>query len=336
MTQEVGSKVWSLGQFLREPIHPPPSLLSPWLRAGNQWLVYAEAGLGKTFFALNVAYAVASGGAFLNWTAPAPHSVLYVDGEMETWEMQARLRGIHKAAARDGIGNLEEAGRHFHGYCATYQEPGKAFPDLATQEGLAVLLEKAKRKALVVIDNLTTTMRSGDENEAAYWTAMSEALLELRKRGTAVLLVHHENKSGDQRGTSAKDVTLNGKIRLARPVDHAEASGASFVIQWPKARGLTGPDRAQVQATLTQGDASLPRWEHIVFDASRHQELVRLAKSGEYSTQAQIAQAMDVAPSYVTKLKTEAIGFGLFTSHQFQAWLRTAGELQRLEAEPEF
>jgi RecA-family ATPase len=45
-------------------------------------MLYGQRGLGKTHVALGIAYAVASGGAFLRWRAPVPRRVLYVDGEM--------------------------------------------------------------------------------------------------------------------------------------------------------------------------------------------------------------------------------------------------------------
>lgn len=340
MSPEMGTKVWSLGRFLNEPIYKPKPLLDPWLREGDQWMVYAEAGLGKTFFSLNVAYAVAAGGEYLGWKAPSAQSVLYVDGEMETWEMQDRLAGINAAGKRDGKGDLKQAGRKFTGWCATYQDQGKMFPDFSLEKGLEVLLEKSRHKSLVVIDNLTTTMRTGDDNTALWWQPMSEALVELKKQRTAVLLVHHTNKSGDQRGTSAKDVTLNGKIALVHPPDHNPADGAAFVLRWPKHRGLTGPDVAEINAKLTEDDVGIPAWDYTRLDASKHLELMRLAKSGEYSTQREITEAMGVtSPSYVTKLKQEAIGLGLFTADEFKRWLRTARDLQEMEmmgSKPDF
>ena len=65
-------------------------------------MVYAPRGIGKTFFGLNVAYAVASGGAFLCWKAEAPMRVMYIDGEMPAVTMQERLAAIvnsHEAEA---------------------------------------------------------------------------------------------------------------------------------------------------------------------------------------------------------------------------------------------
>ena len=84
----------SLGEFLQRDIPPLEQVLAPWLPMQGLTMVYAARGVGKTFFALNVAYAVASGGSFLNWSAPKPRGVLYIDGEMPAVAMQERLANI--------------------------------------------------------------------------------------------------------------------------------------------------------------------------------------------------------------------------------------------------
>ena len=54
--------------------------------------LYGPRGLGKTFVALGIAWAAASGASFLNWTASRPRRVLYIDGEMAAVDIRERLR----------------------------------------------------------------------------------------------------------------------------------------------------------------------------------------------------------------------------------------------------
>jgi RecA-family ATPase len=89
----------SIQEFLSLELPPIDPLLNPWLGKQSLNMAYAWRGVGKTHFALNLAYAVASGGAFLGWEAPEPNRVLYVDGEMPGASMQERLAGIVKANA---------------------------------------------------------------------------------------------------------------------------------------------------------------------------------------------------------------------------------------------
>lgn len=337
---QVGDRVWVLQDFLADSsIVKPEHLLTPWLCKGELWMVFSGPGIGKTFFALNVAYAVASGGRFLPWSAPKPAKVLYVDGEMSNWDMQQRLKGIVEGAKRSRNGKDEAALVNFHGYSATSQEIGKPFPDFADDAGREVLLEKATGMDLVVIDNLTTTMRGADPDKAMDWTPMQDTLVELRKRKTAVLLVHHTNKSGDQTGTKAKEAILNGMMKLERPHDYSPAEGARFVINWSKARGLSGVDTVPIKAKLTEDDQGIPKWEHTVLDNLKVHELMRLAKSGNYGTQKELAVAMGVTPGRITQLKDAAINdYQLFTARQFTEWLKAGQEIQRFDREetPDF
>src|SRR4051812_28037389 len=60
-------------------IAPRQLLLSPWLPEKGLTMLVAERGIGKTWIALNVAVAVATGGSFLGWKAPQARRVLYID-----------------------------------------------------------------------------------------------------------------------------------------------------------------------------------------------------------------------------------------------------------------
>ena len=64
-------------------------------------MLFAERGMGKTFAALHVAYAIASGGTVFGWNAPQPSSVLYVDGEMPFSAMQERIASIVQGAGQE-------------------------------------------------------------------------------------------------------------------------------------------------------------------------------------------------------------------------------------------
>ena len=330
-----GDKVITLKELLDKDIHKPEELLSPWLKKGQLWMVYSKAGIGKTFFALNVAFAVAGGGKYLSWKAEKAQKVLYCDGEMDEWDMQNRLNGILKASKRDKNGDLEKVLKNFFVYSAVGQDISKPFPDLSTIEGLDVLLKKAEGKDFVVIDNIITTMRSGDPNDVTFWTNMQDALVELRKRKTSVLLVHHSNKSGDQMGTSAKDVILDGKIKLEHPSDYSPNEGARWVLDYEKNRGLKGEDVTSVEAQLEEDFDGLPKWTYRMIDHSRHLELKRLAESGEYATAREISVVMEVTPMRISQIKTEAIKDGLFTSRNWKDWLKIAKETKELEDDEE-
>lgn len=88
-----------LGEFLSMPIPDRGFLLEPVLPVQGIGIMYAPRGIGKTFAALSVAVAVASGGKVFDWRAPMPKRTLYVDGEMPAIAMQNRLAALINGVA---------------------------------------------------------------------------------------------------------------------------------------------------------------------------------------------------------------------------------------------
>ena len=123
-------------------------------------------------------------------------------------------------------------------------------PNLATDAGQHALAPLLDGVDLLVLDNLSTLCWSGSDNDAASWTAMQEWLLRLRRRGTAVLLVHHSGKSGAQRGTSRREDALDTVIGLRRPDDYRPEHGARFEVHLEKARGFAGDAGRPFEANL--------------------------------------------------------------------------------------
>lgn len=278
-----------LGDFLRLEIPPRTHLLAPWLPTQGLALVYAPRGVGKTFFALNVAYAVASGGTFLGWQAPQPRGVLYLDGEMSASTMQERLAAIVAAAER-------EPTAPFRIITPDCQELG--MPDLATPEGQAAVGEWLPDADLVVVDNLSTLVRSGKENEAESWLPVQDWALSLRAQGKTVLFVHHAGKGGQQRGSSRREDVLDTVMSLRRPAQYNPEDGAVFDIHFEKARGFYGADAAPCEAKLeTLQGAQV--WTRRSLEASTYARAVHLAKDGLNVTE--IADALGIHKSNVSR-----------------------------------
>jgi hypothetical protein len=74
-----GIKVLDGEELLTTQFPPRNTMMSPWLPDKGLAMIYAERGIGKTWIALSIAHAIASGAEFLSWTAPRPRKVLYLD-----------------------------------------------------------------------------------------------------------------------------------------------------------------------------------------------------------------------------------------------------------------
>src|ERR1044071_1985987 len=65
----------NLVEFLSRDIPPREMLLDPFLPTQGLMMLYSWRGVGKTHTGIGIAYAAASGGAFLRWQAPKPRRV---------------------------------------------------------------------------------------------------------------------------------------------------------------------------------------------------------------------------------------------------------------------
>ncbi len=237
----------NIGEFLSMEIPPREMVLAPVLPSQGLALLYAARGVGKTFVGLGMAYAVATGGAFFRWRAPAPRKVLYVDGEMPASAMQERLAQIVQGADK------EPPSTDFL-RIITPDLQADGIPDISSTDGQAAIEDYLEGVSLVLVDKLSTLCRYGRENEAESWEPMQQWMLSLRRRGIAVLLVHHAGKGGNQRGTSKREDCLDTVICLKRPPDYRAEDGARFEVHLEKARGVIGEDAKPFEAQLEVRD----------------------------------------------------------------------------------
>ena len=290
----------SVEAFLEMEIPARESLLSPWLPSQGLVMVFAERGIGKTFFALSVAYAVASAGRFLKWDAPKARRVLYIDGEMPAVAMQERIAnvicGVEKQPPKDFLRlvtpDLQELG----------------IPDLAEPSGQASVDQVLAGAELVVLDNISCLFRSGVENDAESWGPVQEWALSLRRRGVSTLFIHHAGKGGLQRGTSRREDVLDTVINLKRPSDYIAADGARFEIHFEKARGLHGDDVRPLEAKLeTRDNAAF--WTTKDLDDCLAERVAEMVKDG--MTEREISRSLGIGKGTVGRHKRKARQLGM-------------------------
>ena len=270
---------------------PRATILAPWLHSQDLCMVFASRGIGKTHFCLAAAFAIATGGAFAKWTAPRPHKVLYLDGELPGALMQKRLL-MH-------CPDVEPAPEYLRIFTPDLLPDGELMPDLSTAEGQQTIEAMIEPDTEVLfIDNLSAWARTGRENEGESWQPVGEWLLTLRRRGIAVVLVHHAGKGGQQRGTSKREDLLDVVIGLSRPKDYDPTQGAVFVAEFTKARNLAGTDAESLELALG-GDEDQATWTYRTVEASTYDRVVALAKEG--LSQSEIAAELEINKSNVSR-----------------------------------
>jgi putative DNA primase/helicase len=286
-------KAISMEEFLLSTLPERDYLLHPVIPEQGIVMLVAKRGIGKTFTALHISLSVAGGLSLFNWHAPKARRVLYVDGEMPAISMQERL-----AALATGMAAPPHAMQNFS--IITPDMQSRPMPDLATTYGQQALEPFLAGVDLLVLDNLATLCRTGKENESQSWTPMQTWLLDLRRRGMAVLLVHHAGKSGDQRGTSAREDIMDTVISLRRPTTYSVAEGARFEVHLTKARGIVGEDAMPFEVHLrSEGNQLI--WDVNELVNVQAEQLKQLLAEG-FSIR-DCADEMGVSKSVVHRLK---------------------------------
>ena len=122
---------------------------------------------------------------------------------------------------------------------------------VSTPDGRAALnAALAPNTELVVIDNISVMMRTGDENTAEFWQQITPWTGQHRAEGRAVLFVHHDNKGrGSFRGTSKMDDGLDTRIHLTRPDDYEPGHGVRFLANFEKSRLTIPPPQCEYRLT---------------------------------------------------------------------------------------
>jgi putative DNA primase/helicase len=259
--------------------------LPPLVRSGSLGMVFAKAGVGKSYFCFWFAAAVACGGNFLKWSGQGlPARVLYVDGEMGIHEVRRRFCEI---IGKPGYQS------EFIKTSTTFLTP-ESFPNqivapINSDTGQAFYSEAMQTQDVLFLDNYCAlTQRTGRQSDEEVWAKVQTWLTGLRAAGKCVVLVHHAGKSGDQLGTSTKEFPLNWSLNFYKPADYKEEQGARFVVHFAKGR-MAAEEKASFTAWYKTTGA-ITEWTWQDSKASRVEQLKKMRAVG--MTNREIALAL--------------------------------------------
>jgi putative DNA primase/helicase len=283
----------SVTELLRKDVKAREMVLHPFLPTQGLAMLYSKRGTGKTFIALGISVAVASGTKFLKWSAPTARKVLYVDGEMPCSDLRQRVSDIIAGTdISQPLDNLR---------IITPDLQDRGLPDLATAEGQALIEAHLEGIGLVVLDNLSCLVREGKENEGDSWLPIQGWALDLRRRGISVLFLHHAGKAGEQRGTSRREDLLDSVVELKHPTDYAPTEGLRCEVHYKKSRGFYGDEAKPFEVKLTAGPSGEAVWTIANPDSSFEDRVLEMHSKLGMSYR-DIAQELGVGKSSVQRI----------------------------------
>jgi hypothetical protein len=187
--------------------------------------------------------AIGKGENFGPWKCDRPWKTLYVDGEMPLRSMQERLMLLDNAPSDDlylmSHDKLAEIEVIFN-LCKEYQ-----------QEWLLEYCMVNKIKVLF-LDNLSCLCMGMRENEADDWEKVLGWLLQFRRAGIAVVIVHHANRDGNEmRGTSRREDAAFWVVKISQNHDFTEIRiGTTFTSSFTKNRDDGGHREKSIDWTF--------------------------------------------------------------------------------------
>jgi putative DNA primase/helicase len=196
--------VWKPGDGTSSP--KENVMMTPWLEKGTITVLYSDPGVGKSWFALLITHALASGGNLVGRFHARNHfHCLYLAGESGD-KMCRRIERIQAAMpSSDAADNIE-----------VYPRPGQKVGKLNLEraEDWQTFAAATDKADVIIIDHLTafTVGRNNQER----WSRIHSQLLRYTQQGKTILLLHHANKSGQQIGTIILDADIDQKIHLTK------------------------------------------------------------------------------------------------------------------------
>jgi len=193
LTAEPPEREWIFKRFL------PKKIVAALIAAG---------GTGKSFMAIHMAVASASGGMFLDdFISEKPIKVVFISGEDDQNELNRRLRSAIKTFS-NSYKDLVKQNLSFIDFSSSFElfTNKLSYGETTITETPAKLIEMIQGKlgdevGLIIIDPVSR-FRGGEENSAPDTTRFVQTIQLLSEQlNSTVLLVHHVNKNARINGT---------------------------------------------------------------------------------------------------------------------------------------
>ena len=169
----------------------PDVIIDGLLYAKSKLLIGGVAKAGKSHFAMSLASCMASGQPFLQWEAPEPQRVLYVDFELHEWELNERCASACNWDVPQNLATLSLR-QHY---------------DVRSTKELSRVLKtiQASQFDVIILDCLYKFNSAEDENDNAAMKAIGSWMDEIiAKYEITPILIHHFGK-GSQSGKDVID-----------------------------------------------------------------------------------------------------------------------------------
>jgi len=247
------------------------------IQKNGRILISALTGVGKSYFALEMAMRMALGKKFMKWNCKNTARVLYLENEMGFNEVQKRLHSI----AKDLSGGRELPFMDFKIITSDQFDEG---PDvnLYCKNTRDIIDEMSEKFDVIFIDNFfcmaSLTTKDGKENhhQASSIQDVQKWMKEMQKKGKTIIVLHHSNKDGTVRGTQNLEYEFETHIQLKGedPENIPEEYGSIIKISFPKMRGGLAKEKKPLTVGYNPNLKYSSKWEILQVKNGQYQKWI--------------------------------------------------------------
>jgi len=237
---------YCLNVYRKLDIRPPLFIVEKLFKENSINYVSGPKGQGKTEIILGLTHSLCRGQPFLDYTCPNPMPVVYIDGEMDPYDLIERSEKY-----------IERMGPTQNNYFTIVnfaQQLNETIPDIKLELGQQLITEVLQKvhkltgkKPMLVLDNLRS-LSNYKENDSDEYRLINSWLLRLRGQCYTTIVIDHHGKAGvGPRGTSSKTDNANVSI-LINAVKEKGCPDMVMKIEFDKARGLRPDETEEYEA----------------------------------------------------------------------------------------
>ena len=251
-----GKQIWphkvatSYQELMALDLPDPITWMGGFIGPSEATLLVALPGVGKTWFALACAMALADGNTAIGPYKPeAKLRVLIVDFEMGPVRLRQRLEALRSGY---GIGAevFDQIGIMSPELC---QLNNLSFDELAKEETEKMLLAQAQEYDLIIIDNINAayTMSEEDENSPKFWVKPQTLAFALKRANKASMFIHHATKGNPKNPAgSGKNTRFFDNVIALVDMEQEEIDQKVIKVHFNKSRNFYASKSMQPELQL--------------------------------------------------------------------------------------
>jgi len=313
-------------KFCIRPIRPLKRYLG-FITEKSITLFYAKTGVGKSLLVLCLAFGLTRKNykeiVIGPWGITTPCGVLLVDGEMVNQDMQKRSIGYEK-----GYGLEDSAHQLIIVTTDDLVARDESLPNLADESwrnGITQYLRHNRHIRILILDNISSLAPGLNENTKHDWDPVNQWLLSLRRIGLAIILVHHANKSGTDRGHSGRLDNLDNVVALDK--ENSDNGNLRFTLRFEKARSLDDSEKKPITLELVKGPDGGFTLQQVASKLVQEEMTKTILKMlAQKVTQKRISETVGICQSRVSQIRKTLINSGYLgpkstLTQSGQAWI---------------